>query len=85
MIGLSVLLKIVTFIPSAVRLVERLFRDRSGGEKHDAAIDLLKGVLPLLGVNDTEATGILLDGINEIINGTVKVLHAIGEFKHKDE
>ena len=85
MFGLDVLIKIVTFIPSAVRLVEKLFGDKSGDEKHDAAIDILDGVLPILGVEDVNASAELTTGISLVIKGIVMILHAIGEFRHKSE
>ena len=84
MLGLGAILKIVTFIPSAVRLVERLFSDRSGDEKRDAAIDIIGGVLPALGVDNVDATEELTAGISKVISGIVSILHAVGEFQHKE-
>ena len=80
------ILKVITFVPSAVRLVERLFTGRSGGEKQGAAVDIIIALLPLFGVGEDkeEASGELVEGITLAITAVVKILHAVGEFKHKD-
>ena len=85
MFGLGAILKIVTFIPTSVRLVERLFVGKSGADKHDAAIEIITAVLPLVGATDKDATADLTAGFNRLISAIVLILHAVGEFKHKDE
>ena len=79
--------KVISFVPAAVRLVEKLFGDKSGSDKQSAAVDLITAVLPLIGVGDDreDASAELVEGISLLINGTVKVLHAVGEFRHKGE
>ncbi len=71
-------------IPTVVRLVERLFGNKSGPDKQSAAVELLTSLLPLFGVKDTNSTTELVEGIALLIPGVVKVMHALGEFTHKE-
>lgn len=87
MFGFSAILSVLKVVPTAVRLIEKLFGGKSGGEKQDAAVSLITAILPLLGVGkeNEDSTAEFVEGITLLIQGTVKVLHAVGEFRHKDD
>ena len=75
------LFKALTLIPVVVSGIERVFGKESSKTKLDSAIEMILPFLPGSAKDNQD----MVDGIVLIINGTVKVLHAIGEFQHRGD
>ena len=67
-------------VPIIVSGIEALMGRDKGKDKLETALEIL---VPLLS-GGKEATDELVQGIILIINGTVKVKHALGEFTHNN-
>jgi len=74
--------KVFNIVPIIVSGIEHVMGKESSKSKLDSALEI---ILPFLTGNE-EPTQELIDGVILIINGTVKVKHALGEFEsHKGD
>jgi len=77
---------ITKFIPIIVAGVEKLFPTSKGPDKLKEAISILRLIFPQYFDDlEPELLDQFVEGITEIISGTVKVYHGIGIFQRGGE
>lgn len=78
--SLSVITK---FIPIIVAGVEKLFPKSDGGTKFKEVLSIIRLIFPQYFDDlEPELLAEFIEGITQIISGSVKVYHAVGVFKH---
>ena len=69
-------------IPIVVSGIESVMGRSKGKDKLDAALEI---IMPFLNQSKPYIAEDLLEGVVLIINGIVKVKHALGEFTHNND
>ena len=75
---------ITAIVPALVTVVEKVFPDAPGPDKLHQVITIVRLLFPNFFKDvPQETVDEFLDGIVDVVGGSVKVFHAIGVFRHK--